>query len=102
LERAQQDFLDRRQRAYKSKHNQITAATGSNELSPSVPGEDDFHRWLNLTKLQAKSRLSTKIHQNEEDDIMNDEQQSNKWEANVEDWEIALQLDDAILQGCHH
>jgi hypothetical protein len=102
LERAQQDFLDRRQRAYKSKHNQITTATGSNELSPSVPGEDDFHRWLNLTKLQAKSRLSTKIHQNEEDDIMNDEQQSNKWEANVEDWEIALQLDDAILQGCHH
>ena len=107
LERAQQDFLDRRQCAYESKNDE-TAASNKSTLSSSpssLPGEDDFHRWLNLTRLQAKSRLSRKIHQismnSEDDDMMKDDHQGNQWEANVEDWEIALQLDDVILQGYH-
>jgi hypothetical protein len=54
LERAQQDFLRRR---------------------PHV-GETDFHRWLTLTRLHARSR------------------QSNV--ADILDWEQALQLDDRM------
>ncbi len=42
-------------------------------------GEDDFHRWLTLTRLQARSR----------------QQQM----AQLEDWSAALQLDDSMLQS---
>lgn len=57
LRRAEHDFLQRR-----SKHNQI--------------GEFDFHRWLTLTRLQARSRAH---HQ-----------------TSLSDWTHALQLDDSM------
>ena len=46
LERAQRDFLDRRRQRYES------------SASSPLPGEDDFHRWLSLSRIQAKNRRS--------------------------------------------
>jgi Mini-chromosome maintenance replisome factor len=61
LERAQRDFLDRRRWARET----------TNEAA--------FHRWLTLTRLQARSRCSSA--------------------ATVEDWERALLLDDAMQKS---
>jgi hypothetical protein len=63
LERAQQDFIERR-------------ATARNANRPAVT-ERDFHRWLTLTRLQARSRQGRT--------------------ADVEDWNLALVLDDAMV-----
>jgi hypothetical protein len=82
MERAQEDFMSRRRDAYESK--QQKQASGHSCSTP-LPGEDDFHRWLTMTKIQAKHRLSW-----EANDAM---------EATVEDWEIALKLDDASQQA---
>jgi Mini-chromosome maintenance replisome factor len=68
LERAQNDFMQRRQQARK-------------EREP-LANETDFHRWLTLTRLQARGRCAAT--------------------ADVGDWERALALDDEIrkaLQG---
>lgn len=62
LEQAQQDFVARR------------AAARDTQTAPVE--ENDFHRWLTLTRLQARSRLAQ--------------------EATVEDWMKALALDDAV------
>jgi hypothetical protein len=50
----------------------VQARKGDAEL----PQEEDFHRWLTLTRLQARS-------------------QRQSW-ARIQDWERALVLDDAI------
>lgn len=64
LNRAQQDFLQRRS----------NGRSGSNGI---LPGQDDFHRWLTLTRLQARNRQA--------------------FEALVDDWRLALELDDAMV-----
>jgi Mini-chromosome maintenance replisome factor len=58
LERAQADFLQRR-----AAHRDLV-------------GEDEFHRWLTLTRLQARSRMRSL--------------------ASVEDWTAALVAHDAM------
>lgn len=63
LETAQQDFIERR-------------ATARNTNQPAVT-ERDFHRWLTLTRLQARSRQAKTTE--------------------VEDWKLALALDDAMV-----
>jgi hypothetical protein len=63
LETAQQDFIERR-------------ATARNTNQPAVT-ERDFHRWLTLTRLQARSRQVKATE--------------------VEDWKLALALDDAMV-----
>ena len=60
LERAQTDFLEQR-------------STTRKTAGAPIPQEADFHRWLTLTRLQARSRQSTS--------------------ATVGDWERALALD---------
>jgi hypothetical protein len=62
LDRAQRDFVDRR--------------TYAREQNAPLPLETDFHRWLTLTRLQARSRMSKS--------------------ANETDWERALALDLAM------
>lgn len=64
LERAQNDFIQRR-----------VATRGSDDLVT----EEDFHRWLILTRLQGRSR--------------NDGEQRG---ATTQDWERSLKLDDAM------
>lgn len=62
---AQQDFVDRRQDA--------------RDLETRLDGEEDFHRWLTLTRLYARS---------EGRDM-----------ATVSDWKNALRLDDAMRKS---
>eukprot|EP00536_Pseudo-nitzschia_multiseries_P002931 jgi/Psemu1/301683/fgenesh1_kg.41_\ len=77
LERAQKDFLKRRRRYYESPESE----------SSTLPGEDDFHRWLTLTKLETKNRRSRGVDPGE-----------GGGEPSVQDWEAALQLDDELRQ----
>lgn len=63
LEKAEEDFVERRQR--------FKGSDGRSMIE-----EDDFHRWLTLTRLQARSRL--------------------KNIATVEDWESAILLDEKM------
>ena len=72
LSQAEKDFVDRRVATRSDNNTNSTAA----EI-----GEEDFHRWLNVTRLQTRSRgfgcaLST--------------------EASLGDWEAALTLDDKM------
>ncbi|OEU21135.1 hypothetical protein FRACYDRAFT_259815 [Fragilariopsis cylindrus CCMP1102] len=97
LQRAQTDFLERRQRFHQTS-------------SSTLPGEDDFHRWLSLTRLHTKSRRSIDgLSPNGGEAMMVEEIEGPSlssssaplpseeyWEPTVEDWEAALQLDDAI------
>ena len=97
LQRAQKDFLERRQRFHQTS-------------SSTLPGEDDFHRWLSLTRLHTKSRRSIDgLSPNGGEAMMVEEIEGPSlssssaplpseeyWEPTVEDWEAALQLDDAI------
>jgi hypothetical protein len=62
LERAQTDFMQRRQQARASRG--------------PLANEVDFHRWLTLTRLQARGRAAST--------------------AEICDWERALSLDDAM------
>jgi hypothetical protein len=62
LDRAQKDFIQRRLECRQQKRSELYT-------------EQDFHRWLTLTRLQARSRKSAT--------------------ANISDWERALALDDA-------
>jgi hypothetical protein len=66
LEKTQNDFLHRRSEARK--------------LEKDLPQEEDFHRWLTLTRLQARSRTDSSAM------------------ATIQDWENALVLDDAIQE----
>lgn len=63
LDKAQQDFIQRR-------------GTARNNSLPAVT-ERDFHRWLTLCRLQARSRKAAT--------------------AEVEDWSQALSVDDAMV-----
>jgi hypothetical protein len=84
-ERAQDDFLSRRRSIHVSNQHQESKRLCPDTAESLLPGEDDFHRWLNTTKLLAKSRIClSPIDENQ------------KWEANERDWEVALELDDAI------
>ena len=71
LERAQNDFLERRRKCH-------ATSPGS-----PLPGEDDFHRWLTMTRLQTKSRFSR-------------DGTTTTAEPLAEDWEAALKLDDNL------
>mmetsp|Transcript_21473 Transcript_21473/g.61543 ORF Transcript_21473/g.61543 Transcript_21473/m.61543 type:complete len:675 (+) Transcript_21473:273-2297(+) len=71
LSQAEKDFVDRRV-ANRSSNNSINAA----EI-----GEEDFHRWLNVTRLQARSRGVDS---------------TTSTEACLGDWEAALTLDDKM------
>ena len=62
---AQQDFVDRRQEA--------------RDLETKLDGEEDFHRWLTLTRLCARSE--------------------GRDEATIEDWKNALRLDDSMRKA---
>mmetsp|Transcript_7921 Transcript_7921/g.12131 ORF Transcript_7921/g.12131 Transcript_7921/m.12131 type:complete len:541 (-) Transcript_7921:109-1731(-) len=62
LQQAQHDFLNRRQEARR--------------LGSKIVEEEDFHRWLTLTRLQARSEGHD--------------------HATVEDWEKALRVDDLM------
>eukprot|EP00980_Cylindrotheca_fusiformis_P001486 scaffold345_cov134-Cylindrotheca_fusiformis.AAC.97 len=66
LEKAKQDFLAQR-----------SIARSNPKLR--MPQEDDFHRWLSMTRLQARARHSES--------------------ATVEDWERALALDNTIMDS---
>ena len=73
LEKAQKDFVQRRLAARQT-------PVGSNEPSQQQHiGEEEFHRWLTLTRLQARSCLGKRV-------------------ATMEDWERALELDDAMVK----
>jgi hypothetical protein len=64
LEKAQEDFVQRRQK--------FKGSDGRSKVD-----EDDFHRWLTLTRLQARSRLQNV--------------------ATVEDWSNSILLDDKMI-----
>jgi len=66
LDRAQEDFIDRRARA--------------REGNRRLPNEADFHRWLTLTRLHARARTVGNV----------------KRIAQVEDWELAVATDEAL------
>lgn len=85
LERAQQDFLERRHQ-----HTSTAAGGDSGMIEKSLPGEDDFHRWLNLAKLQSISRCAIRGLSSYESSS------KEELEATVEDWQDAMQLDDII------
>ena len=54
-------------------------------------GEEEFHRWLTITRLQARSRLGL---------VMIDGDMNNMNEvSHAEDWEKALSLDDRMLES---
>ena len=80
LERAQNDFLERRRKCH-----------ASSPSSP-LPGEDDFHRWLTMTRLQTKSRFSRDESSNKKDGG----HKTRYFEPLAEDWEAALKLDDDL------
>ena len=63
LEKAQEDFLAQR-------------ALAREDSNKRMPQEEDFHRWLTMTRLQARCRNSNS--------------------ATIQDWERALSLDNAI------
>jgi Mini-chromosome maintenance replisome factor len=85
MERAQQYFLSRRRAVYEAKQQQQSSSPPSPDAT--LPGEDDFHRWLNTTKLLAKSRICSNYDQSAE---------SSCWEATINDWEAALALDGTM------
>lgn len=70
LSQAEKDFVDRR----------VANRSDNNSNSKTVEiGEEDFHRWLNVTRLQARSRRFDSAA---------------SAEASLGDWEAALTLDD--------
>jgi Mini-chromosome maintenance replisome factor len=73
IDRAQQDFCHRRSR---SRNSGTTTMTTENRHVKEVD-EVDFHRWLTLCRIHARSR-GTNV-------------------AEIIDWEYAIQLDDAML-----
>jgi hypothetical protein len=71
LSQAEKDFVDRR-----------VANRSSNNNAAEI-GEEEFHRWLNVTRLQARSRGV-------------DPTSTSGTEACLGDWEAALTLDDKM------
>jgi hypothetical protein len=83
IDRAQHYFLSQRRSIYKAKRQQESSHEVS--LVSWLPGEDDLHRWLNTTKLLAKSRICS-----------SQDEESKNWEATERDWEVALEFDDIL------
>ena len=79
LEMAQKDFLQRRAMARKIGQNECEMAR-----------EEDFHRWLTLTRLEARSRNFDRKFE------AGGNSKTNCLEATKQDWERALALDDAV------
>jgi len=79
LEHAQKDFVERRrrQREMTSRGN----ADASNDSNTIEIVEEHFHRWLTLTRLQARSRLEGIV---------------GGPAAAIQDWDMAVQLDDKM------
>ena len=90
LERAQKDFLEKRKQCHKE--------------SPSspLPGEDDFHKWLTMTRLQAKTRYARDERANDENSNtqmkgdMGQTTYASEFEPSLNDWESALKLNDDL------
>jgi len=71
LSQAEKDFVDRR----------VENRSSRNNANAAEIGEEDFHRWLNVTRLQARSRGIDSTASTD---------------ASLEDWEAALTLDDKM------
>lgn len=90
LELAQKDFIERRaehrQKTEQRKRMQAMAVgTSAQRLEPlaAALGEDDFHRWLTIARLEARSRIPFSGSGPSEG-------------AESETWRAALSLDDAM------
>ena len=87
IERAQQDFCDRRRQFYDGNNSQTNGNVSNEAMIPTMPkilmGEQDFHRWLILCRLMARGR----------DNITNI--------AELMDWEQAIRFDDAVRNMMH-
>jgi len=84
LEQAEKDFIERR------KTRRAAIATGIMSKNTSEIGEEDFHRWLTLTRLQARSRIGSGEIADGKNGL------SLQRQASVMDWNTALRLDDAM------
>eukprot|EP00978_Attheya_sp_CCMP212_P001891 scaffold3904_cov47-Attheya_sp.AAC.2 len=89
LQQAQSDFIQRRQSSRTSRNivpDVDSRTTIRSEESKEIK-ETDFHRWLTLTRLQARSRLGL---------LCANATTPNKRLATCDDWNAALSLDDSI------
>jgi hypothetical protein len=91
LQQAQLDFIQRRQSSRTSRN-----IVPEGDRSPTVRREEskeiketDFHRWLTLTRLQARSRLGLLLWANNATTPIHRL-------ATCDDWNAALSLDDSI------
>eukprot|EP00555_Chaetoceros_dichaeta_P010627 CAMPEP_0198258226 /NCGR_PEP_ID=MMETSP1447-20131203/7718_1 /TAXON_ID=420782 /ORGANISM="Chaetoceros dichaeta, Strain CCMP1751" /LENGTH=131 /DNA_ID=CAMNT_0043945303 /DNA_START=144 /DNA_END=539 /DNA_ORIENTATION=- len=80
LSRAQHDFVEQRKSNRHQLHDCGTAPI-SNEREIT---EDDFHRWLTLTRLQARSRIGN---------LDDSDRSHGPFMATAEDWTASLRLD---------
>jgi len=83
LSRAQHDFVERRKENRHQLKNCATAAPSNGKETT----EEDFHRWLTLTRLQARSRIG---NSNDSGNI------EGAFMAKAEDWEASLRLDNLM------
>jgi len=79
-QQAQDDFVERRVR----RRNHKDLLTRQGEVK-----EEDLHRWLILARLQARSRCASSDEESQDLTIA----------AVVEDWNLGLLLDDAMVDG---
>merc|ERR1711971_240449 len=77
-QQAQDDFVERRVR--RRNHKNILMRQGEVK-------EEDLHRWLILTRLQARSQCANSDNESQDLTIS----------AVVEDWNLGLLLDDAMV-----
>ena len=88
LRQAQKDFIQRRKTSRNKKNRKGMDLTNNHN---DEIGEEEFHRWLTITRLQARSRLGL---------VMIDGDMNNmNGVAHAEDWEKALSLDDRMLES---
>jgi len=83
LSQAQHDFVERRKgnRHHLQNHG-ITPVSNASKIT-----ENDFHRWLTLTRLQKRSRLGVSH------DFLHEQ---GSCVAEIKDWKASLSLDDSI------
>jgi hypothetical protein len=89
LQQAQSDFIQRRQSSRTSRNivpDVDSQTTIQSEESKEIK-ETDFHRWLTLTRLQARSRLGL---------LCANATTPKQRLATCDDWNAALSLDDSI------
>ena len=84
LQRAQHDFVQRRKGNRCQLQDYQTSGPKIIETT-----ENDFHRWLTLTRLQRRSRLVTTESVSGQVAHV----------AGIEDWEASLSLDDSMKRS---